>query len=259
MAGPIVDYGLASQQGAKYQSPAGWKSSGYWSVYADQFAQDGSEDQVIAALTRSVPEQWLRDRGIGDDQAWADAPNKTTMSDIIMAQGIKKANEKPEDYYLGNYAKSLQKRLRDNFQKNKPNLENQGVANLRAETEDALQSDFKNVDANANARGLLYSGKRDAGRAAAANQRATELGKSVNDFTQGLADTERNLNSDVITSDIGSALQTADINDIMSNAFYNKLERGIQSDRQQAAAAGALGGGVGSFIGNYYGAKKKGS
>lgn len=257
MAGPIVDYGLASQQGAKYQTPAGWKSSGYWSVYADQFAQDGSEDQVIAALTRAVPEQWLRDRGIGDDQAWSDAPNKTEMRDIIMAQGIKKANEKSEDHYLGNYAKSLQKKLRDNFSKNRTSLERQGVANLRDQSEDALMSDFKNVDASANARGLLYSGKRDAARGAVAAQRSGELGQSINDFTEGLSDTERNLNSDVITSDITSALQSADINDIMSNAFYKKLEKGVQADQQQAQMAGSLGSGAGSFIGNYYGAKKK--
>ena len=52
-----------------YTKPQGWVESPFWETYAANFANDGSENQLIAALTHSAPQEWVDSykRPIGND------------------------------------------------------------------------------------------------------------------------------------------------------------------------------------------------
>lgn len=241
-----------SKGGAKYTAPPGYVPSDYWSMYANSFAQDGSDEQLIAAMTHSVPQEWLKKNGFVDPDTMPDPDlisGKLFSSDSGYRSTSQSDLDRGEDYFMGQYGKALTSRLRNDFKKNKAGMEAQGIANLRDQSQDALQDDFKGIDADANARGLLYSGKRQAARGAAAGARANELGQLATDFSQGLSDTERQLNSDVFGSEIQTAANQADINDILTGSFYNKLQRNLGQFEGQANSAASLGQGLGSISG----------
>lgn len=238
--------------GAAYSAPTGYTPSNYWSMYASSFAQDGSEDQLIAALTKSVPDAWLKANGFVDADTMAD-PALNNGQLFRAENGYRPTSQgdldRTTDYYLENYTKGLQSRLRNQFKNERKGMEAQGSANLRANAEDALRNDFKGIDADANARGLLFSGKRKAAQSAGAAQRAGELGQATTDYLQSLGDMERNLNSDVFKSEIDSSVRQADLNDLQSGAFYNKLRRSAGDSAAQAQAAQNFGSGLGSISG----------
>lgn len=257
--------------GASYETPQGYKPSKWWSFYAGAAAQDGSEDQLIAALTQSVPEQWLKERGIKDDDSLPGYNYIPGMNEQV-PEGQKRLLEgtrwgssdlpsdyldRSQDYYLNQYTRGLQNRLRDQFKREKKGMEEQGTANLRDQAQGALTNDFKSIDADANARGLLFSGQREAARGAAASQRAGELGQATTDYAQSLGDMERGINSDVFKSEMDSSLRQADMNDLMSGAFYNRMRRTSRDQAAQAQAAQSFGSGFGSLSGALAGRLRK--
>lgn len=246
-----------SKEGAKYGPQAGYAASDYWSLYASQFAQDGSDDQLIAAMTKSVPEAWLKANGFADPDTLPDLTKNQLFAPGKARPSQPGGLDRDENYYLDMYSRGLQTRLRNDFKNSKKGIENQGVANLRDQSQDALSQDLKGIDADANSRGLLFSGKREAARGAAAAARSNELGQVVGDFSRGLSDTERRLNSDVFSSEMDSAFKQADLNDIMSGSFYNKMQRDLGATQGQAQAAMSLGDGLGSFSGALAGRLKK--
>lgn len=235
--------------GAAYGAPAGYTSSNYWSLYANSFAEDGSDDQLIAALTKSVPDAWLKAKGFTDPDTLSEESLRNGTFQSGYRQPTAEGLDRGSDYYLDSYTKGLQSRLRNQFKNERKGMEAQGSANLRAGAEDALRNDFKGIDADANARGLLFSGKRQAAQSAAAAQRAVELGQATTDYLQSLGDMERNLNSDVFKSEIDSSVRQADINDLKTGAFYNKLRRSAGDSAAQAQAAQNFGSGLGSISG----------
>lgn len=260
----ITPYFKVDKGNAAYSPQQGWKNTGYWQVYADLFAQPGSEDQLLAALTKSAPEQWLKERAIGDDDNFTDTaywgtPGPKPQNKHLYEGGdLSRLDHTPkgDDYYLDQYGKLLTNRLRNDFKKNRFGMEQQGVANLRDQSEDALKDQFRDIDEQANARGLLHSGIRQGTRARAAAQNAGEFRNSATDYLQSVADTERNLNSDVFSSEMNSALKTADMNELLSGAFYNRLQRNIDKTKGQAQAAQNIGSGIGSFLGSVTGGRK---
>lgn len=257
---PMIDYQSAkrSKSGAKYAPQAGYTPSDYWSLYAAQFAQDGSDDQLIAAMTKSVPDAWLKASGFADPDTMGNVdPNKNIFRNLPREWEGTPALDRGEDYYMNLYSRGLQSRLRNDFKNSKKGIENQGVANLRDQSQDALSQDLKGIDADANSRGILYSGKRQAARGAAAAARADELDQVVGDYSRQLSDTERQLNSDVFSSEMDSAFKQADLNDITSGNFYNKLQRDVGTTQNQAQAAIGLGDGLGSLSGALAGRMKR--
>lgn len=229
-------------------------------MYASSFAQDGSEDQLIAALTKSVPEAWLKANGFKDADTMPD-PDATSGRIFRPESGYRPTSQQDldrgADYYMDQFSRSLQKRLRNDFKKNRSGMEQQGVANLRGQAEDVLKNDLKGIDAEANSRGLLFSGKTDLARRNAAATRANELGQSTTGFVQGLGDMDRQINSDVFGSEIDKSFRQADLNDIMTGQFYKRLQRDVDATQGQAQAAQNLGQGLGSFAGSYFGKKLK--
>lgn len=237
--------------GATHQAAPGYTPSDYWSLYASTFAEEGSEDQLIAALTRSVPQEWLKKNGFTDPDTLPDLTNSDMFAPGKYRGGRQEDLDRGTDYYLESYTKGLQSRLRNDFKNQRKGMEAQGSANLRAGAEDALGDEFKSIDAGANSRGLLYSGKRDSARASAASQKASELGQSTTDYLQSIGDMERNLNSDVFNSELSTSVRQADLNDIMSGSLYNRMKNNFENSKLEAQAAQNLGQGIGSFAGNY--------
>lgn len=246
-----------SKEGAKYGPQAGYTPSDYWSLYASQFAQDGSDDQLIAAMTKSVPEQWLKANGFADADTLPDLTKNQLFAPGKARPSQPGGLDRDENYYMDMYSRGLQSRLRNDFKKNRKVMEDQGIANLRDQYEDVLGEDIGAVDADASARGLLYSGVRTGNRARAAAARSNELGAAAGDYSRQLSDTERKLNSDVFSSEMDSAFKQADLNDIVSGNFYNKLNRDIGNTQGQAQAAMSLGDGIGSLSGALAGRLKK--
>lgn len=244
--------------GASHSAPAGYVPSDYWSMYASSFAEDGSEDQLIAALTKSVPDAWLKKNGFADADT---LPDLSKIQMLTKEAGYRGATQegldRGSDYYMDQFSRSLQKRLRNDFKKNRSGMEQQGVANLRGQAEDVLKNDLKGIDAEANSRGLLFSGKTDLAERNAAATRANELGQSTTGFVQGLGDMDRQINSDVFGSEIDKSFRQADLNDIMTGQFYKRLQRDVDATKGQALAAQNLGEGLGSFAGSYFGRKVK--
>lgn len=238
--------------GATHQAPSGYTPSSYWSMYASSFAQDGSEDQLIAALTKSVPEAWLKANGFKDADTMPDL-DATSGRLFRPESGYRPTSQQDldrgTDYYLDAYTKGLQSRLRNEFKNQRKGMEAQGSANLRATAEDTMSDDFKSIDGTLSSRGLLHSGKRDAAQARAAAQRSGELGQATTDYLQSIGDMERNLNSDVFASELESSARRADINDLVSGSFARKLSNNIDSSRAQAQAAQSLGSGIGDIGG----------
>ena len=242
-----------------YTKPQGWVESPFWETYAANFANDGSENQLIAALTHSAPQDWVDSykRPIGND---TDAFYNDAMTHGAENSGAAlRRREKVNDSsgLMNNYSQTLQKRLREDFKKNQKSYLDRGKANLREQSQMALDDDFSTIDENANSRGLLYSGKRQSARANAAAQRSDEAGKATSALEQQLLDTGRQLNSADFSSDINSLLQQQDLNSIASGAFYNKLQSDLLGSESLVKGLGSLGGGVGSFAGSMA-AKKKG-
>ena len=243
--------------GAKYGPQAGYTPSDYWSLYAASFAQDGSDDQLIAAMTKSVPDAWLKANGFDNADTLPDLTKNQMFAPGKFRPTEQSALDRSESDYMDMYSRNLQSRLRNDFKKNRKGMEDQGIANLRDQYQDALGEDIGAVDADASARGLLYSGVRTGNRARAAAQRANELGAAAGDYSRQLSDTERRLNSDVFASEMDSAFKQADMNDIVSGNFYNKLQRDLGATQGQAQAAMSLGDGLGSFSGALAGRLKK--
>lgn len=250
-----------------YDVPQGWTPNKYWSAYAESFAQEGSDDQLIAALTGAVPEAWANRfmpnltngrvalRKEGSDEYDDEATRRFN-------EGIGKANSKfggwqnaSSQPYLDMYGRSLQNRLRNDFKKNRQGMEQQGIANLMDQTQDVIGDDFKAIDGNLSARGLLHSGKRDAAQSRAAAARAGELNKSVGDYVNQLSDTERNLNSDVFGAEINSAVNQASLNDIVTQSLFNRMKQKIGGAQQDAQSAQGFGSGIGSALGSFAGRK----
>lgn len=241
--------------GASRGAVAGYTPSDYWSMYASSFAQDGSDDQLIAAMTKSVPEAWLKANGFTDADTLPDLEKNQLFKPGSGYRGVSADGlNRDSSHYMDMYSRGLQTRLRNDFKNSKKGIENQGVANLRDQSQDALSQDLKGIDADANSRGLLFSGKREAARGAAAAARSNELGQVAGDFSRGLSDTERQLNSDVFSSEMDSAFKQADLNDIMSGNFYNKMQRDLGTTKNQAQAAIGLGDGLGDGLGSLSGA-----
>lgn len=257
----ITDY-YRDKGGASHVAPSGYANSGFWSVYANAFAEDGSDDQLIAALTKSVPLEWLKARGIDEndnvaDRDWND-PAQNFYKGIKKPVDWNRSNfDKTPDHFLDSYTKGLQSRLRNQFKSERKGMEAQGSANLRSIAEDGLGDEFKSIDAGANARGLLYSGKRDAARASVASQKAGQLGQATTDYLQSIGDMERGLNSDVFASELETSARQADLNDLVSGAFTRKLNNNIDTSRAQAQAAQQFGSGIGDFSGALAGRLKK--
>lgn len=260
----ITDY-YRDKGGASHVAPSGYVNSGFWSLYANAFAEDGSEDQLIAALTKSVPEQWLRERGIDTNdnvinRDWHDPkmslkhPTLTTKKNVNWDRST---FDRTPDQFLDSYTKGLQTKLRNQFKSERKRMEAQGSANLRSMAEDRLGDEFKSIDAEANSRGLLYSGKRDSARASAASQKAGELGQATTDYLQSIGDMERGLNSDVFASELETSARQADINDLISGAFAKKLSNNIDTSRAQAKAAQNFGSGIGDLSGALAGRLRK--
>jgi hypothetical protein len=253
-----------------YTKPEGWVDSPFWETYAANFANDGSEDQLAAALSHAVPEEWLkgyktpwdfesdtfrRDAGYGSGTAFEDARRKGKNPNDAAAT-VKRIED--PNAIMSSYSQALQKRLKDDFSKNQGSYLDRGKASLRDQSQQALESDFGTIDENANARGLLYSGKRQSAKAAAAAQKASDLGAATTQFEQGLADTGRAVNNADYASDINSLLQQQDLNSIASGAFYNKLQNDLVGTEGMVQGLGSLGQGGGSFLGSMT-AKKKAS
>lgn len=252
-----------------YTKPQGWVESPFWETYAANFAGDGSENQLIAALTHSAPQSFLdsyktpfgyesdafkRSDGYGSGIAFQDAYVRGNSA-ADASQRVKRVEDR--EGVMSRYSQMLQKKLREDYQKNQKSYLDRGKANLREQSQMALDDDFSTIDENANSRGLLYSGKRQTARSGAAAQRANELGSATTGYEQQLADTGRQLNSSDISSDINSLLQQQDLNSIASGAFYNKLQNDLLGSQSMVQGLGSLGSGVGSFAGSMA-AKKKG-
>lgn len=239
--------------GASHGAVAGYTPSDYWSMYASSFAQDGSDDQLIAAMTKSVPEAWLKANGFTDADTLPDLEKNQLFKPGSGYRGVSADGlNRDSSHYMDMYSRGLQTRLRNDFKNSKKGIENQGVANLRDQSQDALSQDLKGIDADANSRGLLFSGKREAARGAAAAARSNELGQVAGDYSRQLSDTERQLNSDVFLSEMDTAFKQADMNDILSGNFYNKMKNNSDMFAMEAQAANSLG----KRLGNASGALK---
>lgn len=253
---------------ASYQAPEGWlnwewtqplnpgrfsEASPFWEVYANQYAADGSENQLIAGLSHSVPESFLREYFVKN--GYKDSPKldylieqqkKLAMKDSASPKGGMASDPST---YMSKYSQALQKRLSSDFKKNMGEYSARGKANLRDQSQQLLDNDFGQIDENANSRGLLYSGKRQSARAGAAANRASELGTATTAFEQNLGDTDRKLSQASYASDINSLLQQQDLNSIASGAFYNKLQQDAANSAAMIGGLGQLGAGVGMMTG----------
>jgi hypothetical protein len=251
-----------------YTKPEGWSESPFWETYALNFANDGSDDQLAAVLSHSVPQSFL-------DSYKSSLPGVNGGSvnpywDALMDAKKKGGGKVGADFtqksqelstgdtsgFVNRYSQALQKRLADDFNKNQQSYLERGRANLRGQSQQALNDDFSTIDENMSARGLLRSGKRAAAKAAAAAQRAGDLGAATTQFEQGLADEGRAVNNASYSSDINSLLQQQDLNSIASGAFYNKLQNDLTGTAGMIQGLGSLGQGLGSFGGSLAGMRK---
>lgn len=246
---------------ANYTKPEGWVESPFWEAYAQSFSEDGSEQQIAAALSQSAPEEWLN-KFFADNrldkmsESWR---NQNAKNYIPNPASRPVSRFKDKGQVLSTYSQTLQKRLADNFNKNQKSYADRGKANLRDQSQQVLEDEQRAIDENMNARGLLRSGKRSSARASAAAQKAGELGAATTQFEQDLADTGRSINNASFASDINSLLQQQDLNSIASGAFYNKLENDIGNTAGMIQGLGAAGAGGGSFTGSMLARNKKAS
>lgn len=250
---------------AAYQPPSGWVPNQYWSAYAESFAGDGSEDQLIAALTGSVPQEWAsrfmpnltggrvalrkKDSDEYDDEATRKFNDGISKSNSRFG-GWQNANAQN---YMDTYSRALQNRLKNDFKSKKDAYRMAGTANLFAQADEATKDDFDSIDSNMNARGLLYSGLRDDARSKAAASRAGEARDMISGYENQLSDMESQLNSDVFGSEIQAAVNQADLNDITTQNLYRRMERNIQQTGQDAKSALGFGKSIGSVLGKVKG------
>lgn len=251
-----------------YTKPQGWSESPFWETYAANFANDGSDEQLAAAMSKSVPDSWLKDyktpfseesdafrrsAEYGSGIAFQDARARGANPDQAAA---KVRGVQDRSSLLNRYSQALQKRIKDDFEQNRKSYFDRGTAGLRGQSEQALNDDFAGIDESANSRGLLYSGKRQSARTGAAAARSNELRNAVSNYEKQLSDTSRHLADADFSSDINSLLQQQDYNSIASGAFYQKLRDDATQAQQMIEGAGSVGQGLGS-LGGTATAKKK--
>jgi hypothetical protein len=141
------------------------------------------------------------------------------------------------------YLKALQKRVADDFRGNKKWLVDQGVANLRSQGQGAIDEAFKNVDADANARGILHSGKRKANRGRAAADIAGRVGQSAGEFEQSVEDQQRDLDNDVISTELSGAFEDAQLKGMTGDDYAKNLSSTLRKrmEKQSAMSQGLNG------------------
>lgn len=158
----------------------------------------------------------------------------------------------------GMQVNSLKKRLSGEFNQNYQNNLDQGKANLRESKQTELDDAFRDIDRNANQRGLLFSGKRDSSRAQTAAQKAGELGSATTGYENSLQDMRRNLNSDVIDSDIEQTLNASSLGDLAQDDYYSALKRKLAKQTGNYELAAQIGSVTGSGLGSLASKSKKG-
>lgn len=142
----------------------------------------------------------------------------------------------PTEDQKTSYLKALQKRMAEDFRGNKKGLVDQGVANLRAQGGEAIGSAFRDVDADASARGLLYSNKRLANRGRAAADIASQVGQSAGEFEQSVEDKQRDLDNDVISTELSGAFEDAQLKGLTGDQYAKNLSNTLRSRMEKQAA-----------------------
>lgn len=231
------------------QAMDGWTPSGFWSEWAEMFTDPGSEQRLIAAMTHAVPTDFYgkqvfgaNGNPVGPDSGWAQEGNRR-----LAAKGN---NQPAEDMYMSEYGEALRKRLRDQYKAGMPDLKDRGVAIARDSKKSQLKDDFEDIDRDSSARGMYNSLDRQARRDKAAAQRSGELGAEVPGVLSGIDDQANAMDADIAQYDIGSKLKQANVRDVNSQAFFDRLKRDMLRDQERNKQMGSLFGGVGSAVGS---------
>lgn len=161
--------------------------------------------------------------------------------------------EAPGEDEKTTYLKSLQKRVAKDFRDNLDKNITEGSGLIRAQGEQELDKRFKTVDRNANSRGLLYSGKRQAGREAEAADVAGAIGRKAGEFEQQQRDLARDLDSDVIQSDIQGAYNASAMKGLTNDQYAKKLSKELARKRENQAGITQLGDSISSLAGGFAG------
>lgn len=133
------------------------------------------------------------------------------------------------------YLRELQRKVADKYKADMGDTIAQGKGLINAQGQEELDNENRGIDRQANQRGLFYSGKRQANRAAAAADVAGRVGKSVGDFEVGVRDQARALEGDAIDGDIESSLYNADIMGVNQDSYVNNLNRALKQKQQKRA------------------------
>lgn len=255
-----------------YETPQGWAKTDFWADYVAQNSDKLTDEQrFLAALTGSIPDQGFANqmqsawdnymRGAGHlysgnaparltDQHFRQLENASVFRPMFGRD--RQDADSTRNQIMSSYTRGLQRRLRDDFSKNKKSMLDQGAANIRAANQMELDDAFSSIDADANRRGLLKSGKRLSARANASAQNANQTGQAIGNFERQLEDTQRQLNDDALAGEFQNMLQTADMNELASGQFYNRLRRKYGNLESSIQNTAALGQGLGAAGGLAY-------
>jgi len=161
--------------------------------------------------------------------------------------------EAPGEDEKTSYLKSLQKKVAKDFRENLDSNIAEGTGLIQSRGEQELGDRFKKVDRNANQRGLLYSGKRQAGREAEAADVAGSVGRKAGEFEQQQRDLARDLDSDVINTNLQDAYNTSAMKGLTNDQYATKLSQDLRRRMQNQAGISALGEGIGKVGGAFAG------
>jgi len=149
--------------------------------------------------------------------------------------------EQPGEDEKTTYLKSLQKKVAKDFRTNLDDTIATGSGLIRSRGEQELGERFKKVDRNANQRGLLYSGKRQAGRETEAADVAGSVGQKVGQFEQGQRDLARDLDSDVINTGLQDAYNLSAMKGLTNDQYAKQLSNRLRQKAENQAGITKLG------------------
>lgn len=147
------------------------------------------------------------------------------------------------------YSRALQKRVAKDFRDNLDTNVKEGTANIRARGQAELDEENRGIDRGMNRRGLLYSGKRQGAREVAAANKANQVGAQAGEYETAQRDLARDLDSDVINSDLQSVANQSDYGQMISDQKVKEYSRALQKRMQGNQAMGQLGQGAGRIGG----------
>lgn len=184
---------------------------------------------------------WVDDILLAPTTLWtAGLVTENTIQDLFASDHETPTVETPGEDEKTSYLKSLQKRVAKDFRDNLDTTISNGTGLIRASGEQELGDRFKKVDRNANQRGLLYSGKRQAGREAEAADVAGSVGRRAGDFEQQQRDLARDLDSDVINTNLQDAYNLSAMKGLTNDQYANQISRRLRDRMEQQAGQNQL-------------------